>query len=209
MTMYKVKQGDCLSSIAQARGFGHYGAIYNHEKNAFFRKKRPNPSIIYPGDELFIPPLKTKVVERAAGQRHLFRLCMPSTLIRIVVRDRGGGTIPDSDYTLVVDGQELAGKTMDGLVAQAIPAEAQEARLDIPSLRLRMHLRLGHLDPSDTVSGAQSRLNNLRYHAGTVDGILGIRTRTAIRAFQRSEGLDDTGALDEATRATLEKRHGS
>lgn len=38
---------------------------------------------------------------------------------------------------------------------------------------------------------------------GSIDGVLGGQTRAALRAFQRREGLPETDALDEATRAAL------
>lgn len=40
-----------------------------------------------------------------------------------------------------------------------------------------------------TTAAVQSRLNALGYKAGRVDGLMGPRTRAAIRAFQRDNGL--------------------
>lgn len=36
-------------------------------------------------------------------------------------------------------------------------------------------------------------LNRLGYHAGTADGRIGERTRSAIRAFERSRGMEVRG----------------
>lgn len=45
----------------------------------------------------------------------------------------------------------------------------------------------GGYDP--TVATIQARLNTLGYDAGPVDGIAGDHTQTAIRAYQRDQGL--------------------
>ncbi len=62
--------------------------------------------------------------------------------------------------------------------------------------------RLGHLDPSDEVTGAQGRLRNLGFDL-EVDGELGPRTRDALATFQDAHGLDPTGELDDATQSKL------
>ena len=54
MRVHVVKQGECLSSIAHACGFASYKPVYEHADNADFRKKRPDPAVIFPGDEIAI-----------------------------------------------------------------------------------------------------------------------------------------------------------
>jgi hypothetical protein len=57
-----------------------------------------------------------------------------------------------------------------------------------------------------SMAEAQRRLARLGFDPGPPDGLLGPRTTAALRAFQRSAGLNVTGLLDEATRAELSKR---
>ena len=52
---YTIKSGDTLSAIAKRNGFASWQEIYFHPDNAAFRKKRPNPDRIFPGDVLMIP----------------------------------------------------------------------------------------------------------------------------------------------------------
>lgn len=59
-------------------------------------------------------------------------------------------------------------------------------------------------DSGSAVRNLQSRLNALGYNCGAVDGIFGNRTRDAIRAFQRSAGLDDDGIAGPLTFAALD-----
>ena len=52
---HTVKQGESLSLIAKAYGFSDYRSIYDSNLNEAFRKDRPNPNAIQPGDVLTIP----------------------------------------------------------------------------------------------------------------------------------------------------------
>ncbi len=46
------------------------------------------------------------------------------------------------------------------------------------------------------VAKAQSLLTRLGYRPGPADGVIGPRTREAVRAFQRKEGMSETGQID-------------
>ena len=52
--LYTVLQGDCLSSIAKKHGFADWRVIYDHPNNSEFKKKRPDPNLIYPGDVIVL-----------------------------------------------------------------------------------------------------------------------------------------------------------
>lgn len=54
------------------------------------------------------------------------------------------------------------------------------------------------------VQSLQETLKDLGYFYGPADGRKGPRTRTAVRNFQRDQGLEVTGSLDEATLARLQ-----
>ncbi|MEW6693848.1 MAG: peptidoglycan-binding protein [Pseudomonadota bacterium] len=56
-----------------------------------------------------------------------------------------------------------------------------------------------------TLLNAQRKLAQLGYDVGTPDGKMGTRTRNALRAFQASRQLPQTGELDAATQAELAK----
>lgn len=45
----------------------------------------------------------------------------------------------------------------------------------------------------------QQALNDEGYNAGSVDGVWGDRTRSALRDFQQDAGLEATGELDQET----------
>jgi peptidoglycan hydrolase-like protein with peptidoglycan-binding domain len=56
-----------------------------------------------------------------------------------------------------------------------------------------------------TVADLQRSLNSKGYDCGPVDGIMGTRTRQAIRSFQRDQGLPVDGIAGPATRERLSK----
>ena len=58
------------------------------------------------------------------------------------------------------------------------------------------------------ITGFQTRLNNLGFGAGPVDGELGPRTRDAIQRFQTSAGIEETGEMDDQTGQKLIQAYG-
>jgi len=66
-------------------------------------------------------------------------------------------------------------------------------------------LAQGRYSAADTaqVRHVQQRLNNMGYHAGDVDGVLGPQTEAALRQFQQARKLDATGHIDSNTLAAI------
>ncbi len=60
-----------------------------------------------------------------------------------------------------------------------------------------------------TVMEVQQRLNALGYNAGSADGMLGAKSVTAIKAFQRDHGLAATGQVSPELLIALQKAGGS
>jgi lipoprotein-anchoring transpeptidase ErfK/SrfK len=57
--------------------------------------------------------------------------------------------------------------------------------------------------PAQTILEAQVALAQLGISAGSIDGVIGSQTRSALRAFQQTRQLPVTGELDAATKAKL------
>ena len=60
-----------------------------------------------------------------------------------------------------------------------------------------------HAAPDPTVEAIQRALVEREFDPGEVDGAMGWRTRGALRVFQRSVGLPDSGRTDDATLKAL------
>ncbi len=211
---HTVKQGECLSSIASHYGFGDWRAIYGHADNAEFRKLRPNPNLIYPGDILVIPDPKQRKEQRPTGQTHQFVLKRLRTLLRVEVHDEDDKPLAGKRFTLVAGSSTIEGQTDgDGVLEASVDPTLQEVELSVfaegdeTGPRYVWEVKIGHLDPVEEVTGVQARLNNLGYYCGECDGKLGPLTETALRAFQDDQGLDPTGEADEPTRGKLIEVH--
>jgi osmotically-inducible protein OsmY len=91
--------------------------------------------------------------------------------------------------------QDPGGLTPDEL---AVPAASAESDAVDPA-------EAGDLELSDpAVQALQDTLKDLGYFYGPSDGRKGPRTRTALRNFQRDQGLAVTGSIDQATLDRLE-----
>ncbi|MGH6791411.1 MAG: peptidoglycan-binding protein [Methyloceanibacter sp.] len=61
---------------------------------------------------------------------------------------------------------------------------------------------------AELVIRAQALLNQLGYDTGTPDGVMGLRTRAAIKSFERRQGLEETGEVSIPLVTTLERLTG-
>jgi hypothetical protein len=209
--VHEVTQGECLSAIAYRHGFTDWRTIYNDPANANFRKHRPNPNIIFPGDEIVIPDRKLDSCSAAAGQRHRFRRHGTKARLRLALQINGE-PLAGHAYELKFSDMILKGTTTsDGRLDEGVPIELKRATLLIGTYEIA--LAISHLDPMDgtgksSLSGVQARLCNLGYGPGPIDGIHGPRTRSAIIAFQRDRKLQETGDLNDAGKSELSTAYG-
>ena len=212
-TQYTVRQGDCLSSIADIWGFADYTEIYQHAENTGFRDKRPNPNIIFPGDVLVIPDRNTKEVPCATDRRHTFVMTQPKVLLRLCLQDDLHQPYADTRYLIRIGKQTIEGTTDgNGLLEHRIPARAASGEITIYPTEddpYTFPLNLGHLDPVDEDAGVDGRLINLGFGPPDQDsGELSEEDRReALRLFQQRYGLEVTGEPDDTTRAKLREIH--
>lgn len=215
---YEVVQGDCLSSIAQRNGLRSWKLIWDDPNNKDFKAARKDPNVLYPGDQLFIPDAKpsTKKENASTDKVNKFKVKLPKTFLRIQVKDLSDKPLSGKSYTLTVGDDELKGKTDgDGIVEQKINPTMTTAQLVVwlkepdKGPRLLWDVAIGHLDPVDTIEGIQARLNNLGFFCGDIDGEFGPVTATALKGFQKANGLDPAGdPTDDATQKKLLAAHG-
>jgi len=202
-----VQQGETLSKIAKKHGFSDWRTIYNHADNADFRKKRPNPNIIYPGDKITIPEKETKEDSGETENRHRFRSKGDRPQLLIIIKDARNQPLANTPYRLSL-GSEIIDDTTngEGLLEQEISPDADQAVLVIEGQELL--LKIGYLDPTDTLTGWRARLNNLGYKAGKVDGEENDELQSAVEEFQCDHGLKVDGIVGPKTQAKLEEVHG-
>lgn len=213
MAKHIVKQGECLTRIATAYGFRDFHTVYDHPSNAAFKKKRPNPNVIFPGDVINIPPKQVKQQPAPTTMTHVFVVPTPARVLRIVLEGLDGKKLASIPYELEVEGAVMSGVTDgQGLIEKPIPIDAENG--SIKANNYIWPLAIAHLNPlddaeDDGVSGIQGRLANLGYHPGPIDGISGPLTEAAIREFQEDNPpLAVDGICGPQTRAVLVKNYG-
>lgn len=223
--MYTVREGDYLAKIAKQHGLGNWQRIYDHEQNAEFRKKRPNPNVIYPGDQVFVPDKEPREVTCMTEKKHTFVLQLDKPLVRVQLRDSDGYALPIAKYELKLASQtysrSVAGKDgpkrvciEKGLIDEKIKTDDDEGELKIwvydekgdPDFTYT--LKIGYLDPVEEMKGIQARLNNLRYDCGKVDGVKGPKTEKAVKQFQKANNLLVDGKPGPKTQAKLREIYG-
>jgi N-acetylmuramoyl-L-alanine amidase len=211
---YTVKQGDTLGAIATEHGLASWRDLYDHPDNQELRRLRPNPGLLFPGDTVILPERRPEPRAIAIHQTNRFTRKAPPRTLRLVVRAPGGEPLAGNRYELRAVPRGFTGTIPpSGEIRHTVPAELDDAELLVwgpgaerPAFRWK--LRLGHLDPLDTLSGVQARLNNLGHDAGPVDGADGPLTQAAVRSFRERDGLGAGGGVDEALRARLAEAYG-
>lgn len=208
MPVHIVKQGDCMSSIADQYGF-FWETLWNHERNSELKERRKNPNVLMAGDHVFVPEVRPKEESGETTKVHTFRLKGVPARLNFRLKDALGDPRAGLRYTLTVDGTRFSGTTAeDGLISHVIPPRAKKAQLKLDEGE-EYRFDLGFMNPLDYTSGVQARLKNLGYYRGDIDGALNDPTREAIRRFQGDRSLDVTGEPDAATRDALSAAHES
>jgi N-acetylmuramoyl-L-alanine amidase len=215
-TVHTVEQGECLASIAARFGWSDWRPIYQHPQNASFRQLRPNPNVIFPGDQLYVPDPDLKNETGATEKQHNYQLVAEPTLLRLVLEDEDGQPFAYQKYELQVGDQLYNGSTDGtGLLEQPILPTDSTGRLVIwkqqagmPPKGITWMLEIGALDPVEEITGVQARLNNLGYNSGPVDGIQGPITTAAVKDFQGEHELKVDGIVGPKTRGKLKSVYG-
>jgi hypothetical protein len=200
-----------MASIAFNHGFLPE-TLWNLPDNAGLKGGRKDQKVLLPGDRVHVPPVRIRSEACATDQRHTFLRKGVPEMLQIVLLDTDGNPRPDLKYVLSIDEKiiksDATGKK--GLIKAPIPPNARSGKLIVSGEEAEevYELHLGEIDPISSTAGLQARLNNLGFYCGAVDGIVGHRTKGALREFQASQNLPVTGAIDDDTRTALSRVHG-
>jgi len=204
---HEIQPGETVAYLAEFHGL-YAGTIWDHPRNAALRATRSRIDALAPGDVLYIPDREEETVELGTDRRHRFRRRGVPAKIRVQFREEGRPRA-HQPYVLTVAGLTLRGTSdADGVVEAFVPASAREASLRLgdeaaPAIRLR----LGRMEPDNTVAGLRKRLANLGIAAPEGDDVGSDDWRLALYRFQRRLGLAPSAELDPNTRAALVEDH--
>ena len=87
--------------------------------------------------------------------------------------------------------QQERGLSVTGILDVATERALEDARWKLGDRSL--YLQSSALMHGDDVASLQSRLTEMGFHCGRVDGIYGVRTEGAIKEFQKSVGAKVDG----------------
>jgi hypothetical protein len=205
---HRVQQGECLVSVAEDYGF-FWETLWNLPENSDLRARRREPTVLLPGDEVVIPERTIKSYTRPTGARHTFRVKNVPAKFNLRLLDAADEPRVGLAYTLTIDGVVTRGTTDgDGWVRGSMSPKAMRAVIELDEGGERYEVELGHLDPVDTVRGAQERMAALHAYDYEPDGDESAEWSAALRDFQRARGLAVTGELDLSTQAALRDAYG-
>lgn len=215
----------CMAWIANRHGFRAASTLYDHPRNAALRRERPDPDLLWPGDEVQILVGEERFDEIATGARHPYWARSASRWLRVVLHDADGAPLADVEATVLLSGGRNVVRTTNGngLLEAPVPPDADRAV--VVTAHYQWPLDLANVrpisgSPDEGRSGAWRRLANLGSHArpagragaqgGAAGGVAGRRDDfdAVVWDFQSRHGLEPTGRLDEATVAAVIAAYG-
>jgi len=210
---YVIRQGDYLAKLAQRFGFDAE-VVWNDQRNSELRRQRESPDVLCPGDVLALPEGEDIVLPLAREAGNLFVATVEEITLTLHFRV-GAAPIADEPYEVRGPGEPAKARTDgEGRLILVVPAHAEELEIYFPARHSIVPLRIGHLDPPETISGARGRLVNLGYygyayadeHRDDPEAF-----ERALRAFQEDHAssfeLRPTGKLDGPTIKALKAVH--
>jgi Putative peptidoglycan binding domain len=207
MGQHVVRRGECISSVAFENGYAP-GTVWNHPDNADLKRRRGDPNVLEPGDVIALPPKEPQSTMCATGKRHTFRRRGVPERLRVQLfhddKPRAGAA-----YELIIDGKSVARGEADGdgLIDTWITPDARSGRILLRGGAEEIDLDLGTLAPLTTLLGVQTRLQNLGYYGGSLDGAASDDLDQAVVDFQADHGIEPTAEIDDATRDALRRAH--
>jgi len=214
---HTVAQGETLLRIAKQYGYQTSKALYNHPSNAEFKALRPDPNLIYPGDKITIPPKKEKFIPLRTNSINSFVVQNEKEYFRLQVSYDDGDDVAGKRVVLNIGSQTIDTVLQsDGLIE--VELDNNDALTGTVDLYLNegettptksFAVQIGNLDPIETLSGVQGRCNMLGFDCGTVDGVMGKKTRIGVKEFQYEHDLDIDGIPGPKTKAKLQQVFGS
>lgn len=194
MEPYVIREGDTLAKLARRFGFDA-DTVWKDPKNADLRKVRSDPNILWPTDILYIPDevgRESAMHPLITGTTNSFTSEVPMIPLIVQFSDTRLASQP---YT-IAELDQLTGLTTDasGLLTATVPVDLHAATITFPTIAFTCSLRIGWLDPVNTLSGAYQRLRNLGYIDDAFDSATPEVVRSALAALKQDRGTASDAA---------------
>lgn len=218
---HRVGDAECMTHIAFDAGFRAGATLYTHPCNRELRTLRPNPSLLWPGDQVKILARELRTDPAQTGKRHEYHMVPAERWLRVILHDELRRPLRECPYVFTVEGRRPSHRSTngDGLLEEPVPAWAVRARIE--TARFDWTVEIAALlpvakSPDHGQRGARQRLFNLG-HPAAPQPPEEVTTRSAVAApsdpepfgnpnfdpevwrFQRLSALNDTGDVDAPT----------
>ena len=204
MPRRRVGTGETAISLSKKKGF-FWQTVWNHPENAALKQERKDPTLLHEDDEIFIPEIETKEVSKGTEAEHTFKLKGDPCKLKLQLLKLGEPRA-DENYVLEIEGKILEGTTDgDGQIEHFIPSAARSGKLILRDGQETYPIKVGTLDPVDSVSGIKQRLNNLGFASGSKNDKEDEKYAEAVKKFQAENQLDETGEMDSKTKSKLKE----
>jgi N-acetylmuramoyl-L-alanine amidase len=215
-----VKPGECIGKIAQQYGVRDWKNLWDDLQNAALKKRRKNPQVLSPGDEVMVSP-RVYEIARATDARHTIEVERGEKRVRVWLRTLGDRVLTnveyDYSYTLASGLVEKPGSAPtddQGKLEETVPINVRRLHVTLRKSKFRLSYDVSSLEPardddSQTAiaSGVQQRLRALGYPA--VPSGTASEDTSALALFQQLNlnRKAPQGAPDQETLGALERSH--
>ena len=224
---HKIGACEWLEKIAHDLHFDAKKA-WDDPGNKTLRDNHPDPNLICEGHILEVPEPEQKEVNGATDTTHKFKVRGKATAKLNLKLEHHVDNPLEEDYELEIGGETFKGTSTNGEIKHEISIKSDVGVLRLPKRNVELTVHVGDLNElvpwakkQCKTKGAQARLNNLAFNSGSVDGIIGRRTRRATKNYQEwAETYSPGNGLAEAklspidsiigplTAGCLKKTHG-
>lgn len=215
-----VKQGEYLQQIAQRMGFDAR-AVWEHERNKHLKDTNRTPSILHPGDIIYVPTIDPKFQSVSVGQANEFSTQSAGFAnLTLAFLDAAGKPLASTAvaYQGLPGAQKAPTATSgDGSLNLSVPLSLTQFLITFPEKHFAVRVWVGHMDPVSKISGLQKRLSHLGYGGSILTRMAQHRRLERspqsalcmqLTAFQIDHKLAVTGEPDADTVKKLLEEHG-
>ena len=187
--------------IARKFGFTNFSVLWEHPQNAELKSLRKDPTLLAPGDKVFIPDRVQLVFTRATHDSYDFRVRRDKLSLKLQLFDFGGTARKNTPVVLNVETPATGAASAKGAIPVAtdgdgrlsvdIATQVSTGTLEVDGVEVP--LRIGELDPIETETGVAQRLGNLGYPVPAEPKKDPQQMRLVLEEFQVDNDLKPTG----------------